>query len=189
MLSRMTFPKRLTTGHSWVCCLVSLYVASLVGCVGGGYQFGIASLYRNDVHTVHVPIFEYDGFHRGFAQQLTEAVIKEIESSTPYKVVSADRADTTLTGRITRFQKNLIFINEYSDVRDFELGTYAAVSWIDRRGDSVLMRGDIPLPSTLMNVSSSADVIPEAGQSSATGRQKIVHSVAQQIVAQMEAPW
>ena len=69
-----------------------LGLVAISGCAG--YQLGIDSLYRPDVKTVHVPIFQSDSYRRGLGEQLTEAVVKQIESRTPYKVVSASDADT-----------------------------------------------------------------------------------------------
>ena len=47
------------------------------GCAG--YQWGQRTLYRPDVQTVHVPIFQSDSFRRNLGERLTEAVVKEIQ--------------------------------------------------------------------------------------------------------------
>ena len=47
----------------------------------------------------------------------------------------------------------------------------------------------VGLPPELINVGGSGDVIPEVGQSIATGHQEAITKVAEQIVALMEAPW
>ena len=60
-------------------------VAISTGCAG--YRMGARSLYRNDLRTVHVPMIESSSFRRNLGERLTEAVVKQIELTTPYKVV------------------------------------------------------------------------------------------------------
>ena len=64
----------------------------------GGYHWG--SLYREDIHTVAVPIFGSKDFHRGVEFQISDALVHQIEAFTPYKVVDRDKADTILEGEI-----------------------------------------------------------------------------------------
>jgi len=47
-----------------------------------------------------VPIFENRTFTPGLEFEITEAVVKQIELRTPYKVVSGPEAQTVLEGRI-----------------------------------------------------------------------------------------
>src|SRR3954469_15820407 len=64
-----------------------------------GYHW--SSLYRDDVHTVAVPIFTNRSFRRGVEFALSKAVVNQLEAQSPYKVVPRDRADTILEGEIT----------------------------------------------------------------------------------------
>ena len=43
-------------------------------------------------------MFQSDSYRRGLAEQLTEAVCKEIEKRTNYKVVNNPNADSVLSG-------------------------------------------------------------------------------------------
>ena len=52
------------------------------------------------MRTVSVPIFDNQSFYQDVEFDLTEALVKEIELRTPYKVTGADRADTILQGEI-----------------------------------------------------------------------------------------
>ena len=70
----------------------------LAGCAG--YQVGTGSLYAPDVPTVYVPMIESDSYRRDLGERLTEAVVKEIELKTPYKVVSTPDADSILSARL-----------------------------------------------------------------------------------------
>jgi hypothetical protein len=71
-----------------------------------GYQWG--SLYREDIHTVAVPIFGNRDFHRDVEFALTKAVISDIELMTPYKVVPRERADTILEGEIASIKEGTL---------------------------------------------------------------------------------
>src|SRR5947209_6289586 len=51
--------------------------------------------YDAGVKTVRVPMFQNTTFRRGIEFELTKAVVREIESKTPYKVVSASCAADT----------------------------------------------------------------------------------------------
>lgn len=64
-----------------------------------GYSF--RSTFREDVHAVAVPIFENRTMTRGLEVALAEAIIKEIQRSTPWVVTSRENADAVLTGAIT----------------------------------------------------------------------------------------
>ena len=60
------------------------------------------SLYPTEYHSVSVPIFENTTMTRNMEFMLTDAVIKQIQSRTPYRVVNESYADTLLTGTITK---------------------------------------------------------------------------------------
>ena len=77
------------------------------GC--GRYVMGTQTLYPPDIKTVYVQMFDSTSFRRGLGERLTEAIVKEIESRTPYKVVNSPDADSVLTGRIVNDNKgNLV---------------------------------------------------------------------------------
>jgi hypothetical protein len=86
--------------------LVTAMIPVLATCASDpGRGYTAASVFPGEYHTISVPIFTNDTYERGIEYDLTDAVIKEIESRTPYKVVSSARADTTLIGRIRRIQR------------------------------------------------------------------------------------
>ena len=172
--------------HNWLGTFVGLVL--LTGCAG--YQVGNQSLYPDHIHTVYVPMFESSSFRVNMGEWLTEAVMKEIELKTPYKVVGTpDAADSILTGRITGESKRVLVWNQYDDSREIEVEQHVQINWIDRSGN-VLRSGDpIPLPESIATVGGNASVIPEVGRSIATGQQETVKRLAEQIVAMMETPW
>jgi len=80
---------------------LALLAALLPACSGDptlGYSS--ASTYAADVRTIAVPVFDNETFDYRAEVQLTEAIIKEIEQTTPWRVVSEGTAETTLTGTI-----------------------------------------------------------------------------------------
>ena len=53
------------------------------------------------MRTVAVPIFDNPTYEHGLEFELTEAIIKEIHRSTPWRVIDRERAQTELSGAIT----------------------------------------------------------------------------------------
>lgn len=159
----------------------------LSGCAG--YQLGQRSLYRPDIRTVHVPIVQSDSFRRNLGERLTEAIVKEIELKTPYKVVGSLEADSVLTARIVSESKRVLAENRFDEARDIETDFFVQVSWVDRRGDVIMSHNDVPVQPLLLNVSQATNFVPEAGQSLATAHQENIRRLAEQIVGQMELCW
>ena len=174
-------------------CTCPLFVALVVlvllgGCAG--YQIGNRSLYPAGVRTVYVPMFESNSFRRNLGQQLTEAVQKEIELKTPYKVVGTPEADTMLTGRIVDETKRVLIGSRTGEPRELQVNLAIQVSWTDLRQGTVIRQGQpIPLPAEMTPVGASGSVVPQIGQSIATGHQQAIARLAEQIVALMESWW
>jgi hypothetical protein len=173
----------------WRLGLLKLLVLTLLFTGCAGYQLGQRSLYRPDIRTVYVPIARSDSYRRNLGEQLTEMVVKEIELRTPYKVVGNDAADSVLNLRIVAENKQIRAETQYDDVRDLETNFFVQMSWADRRGDLIMSQNDIPVQPLLVNISQSANFVPEAGQSLLTAHQDALHGMAQQIVNQMELAW
>ena len=162
-------------------------MVAVCGCAG--YQLGNDSLYPAGIRTVHVPIFQSDSLRPYLGEQLTEAVVKEIELKTPYKVVGSPRgADSTLSGSIISETKQVVIGGRTGDPRELQMSLSVMVSWVDHRGN-VIRQGPVPLPNELVSVGASSSLVPEVGQSVATAHQKAIGRLAQQIVGLMEAPW
>lgn len=169
--------------------LLPLVLLAVVAGGCAGYRFGTASLYPSDIRTVYVPMFESDSLRRGLSERLTEAVIKEIELKTPYKIVSDPNADSILTGRILNDVKRVTVEDRYDQQRENEITLVAEISWVDRRGDMIGGRGNLPIPDSLVTLVGTGIAVPEYGQSIATGQQQAIDRMAEQIVSLMETPW
>ena len=121
-------------------CLLSVLLA---GCTG--YQLGNQNLFRPDIRTVHVPIVQSESFRRGLGERLTESMVKEIELRTPYKVVDANQADSIFQARIVDEHKRVIAENQFDEARDIETQMIVEVSWLDRQGQQLIQRTEIPI--------------------------------------------
>ena len=65
---------------------------------GCGYRTD--QLFRADVKSVYVDMFESKEFRRDMEFMLTEAVKKKITTDIPYRLAARDKADTILRGEI-----------------------------------------------------------------------------------------
>jgi hypothetical protein len=172
-----SFARRMRT----LCAL--WWCALLTGC---GYMVGAP--YDPQVRTVEVPIFDSKSNRRGIEVQLTEAVHKQIQLRTPFRLVK-DGGDTRLTGRIVDVRKNVLGETRFDDPRELQINLALEVGWEDVRAGRVLAQEQIPLSSDLVSLRSQAEFAPEVGQSLATATQQAVDRMALQIVDLMESPW
>lgn len=162
-----------------------LMLALLPGCAG--YMVGGA--YAPDIRTVHVPTFTTDSYRRGFELQLTEAVQKQIQQQTPYRLTKGPGADTRLTGHIIEIRKDRLTENKFDDPRELQLSLAVEVRWEDLRSGQILAQRQVPLGANTAQLIANANFAPEVGQSLATATQDAVDQLARQIVGMMEAPW
>lgn len=161
-----------------------LCASSLAGC---GYMVG--NTFGPEVRTVDVPIFQNDTFRRGIEYQLTEAVQKEIQTRTPFRLANGPNADTRLTGRIVDFRKNVLGETQNDDPRELQVSLYVVVTWEDLRTGQLLATQEVPLQPQAIPVQGLAEFAPEVGQSLATATQDATDRLARQIVNMMEVPW
>lgn len=155
---------------------------------GCGYVVGNG--FARDIRTVHVPMFTSDSFRRNASERLTEAVHKQIEQRTPYRLVTAgDQADTRLIGHITSVRKDLLLEDKFDDVREAQLSYQVELRWENLRTGQLIATRNVPLTQGFASLSSEATLIPEIGQSMATAEQAAVDEMARDIVNLLEVPW
>lgn len=146
----------------------------------GRYQW--QSLYREDVQTVYVPIFTSKDFHQGVENRLTQAVVQQIESRTPYKVTSRNRADTILEGEIVSVGFNMISQDIHSAVPQEQLLTLRVnFTWKNLRTGAILRHEE--------NFEQSVTYYPTLGEGQFTGQQEAIEKLAIGIVQSLEAKW
>lgn len=159
----------------------------LTGCFG--YQLGTRTLYRNDVRTIHVPIIKSTSFRPELGVQLTEALQKEIERRTVYKLAPFHSADSVMTCKIAGDSKRVIGETITDEARLLQSVVSVEMSWVDRRGLPLVETRFLPPGETTFYFSENMDFVPEAGQSIATANQRLIERLASHIVDQMEARW
>jgi hypothetical protein len=197
--------------------LAALGLLSVCSCGWDGHftllGYSTRSNHDPSIRTVHVPVFKNVTFWRGLEFELTEAVVREIQAKTPYRVESdPDRADTELLGTVVNLNKNILNRNQLNEVREAETVLAVEVIWRDRRTGEVLSRPRppggpplgmpldsppvpieapglpaLPAPPTL--VQSVGGFIPELGGSISSARKENVDRLAVHIVSLMERPW
>jgi hypothetical protein len=169
--------------------LASCFLLLFTGCLGN-YQFGARTLFPEGIETVYVPVFDSVSYRRELGVELTEAVVKEIERRTNFKVVSSpSAADTVLVGKIIGENKKLLFEIPTGDPREMEVNLTVQVSWTDQRGRPVCNIPSVPVPGAAVNVSATSQLVAEVGASVATQHQAAIKRLAEQIVSLMEKPW
>lgn len=147
-----------------------------------GYAFSSAR--PSGVRTVHVPIFRNDTYFRGLEIELTDAVVKEIQRSTPWRVVGRDEADTTLSGAITRAELRTLSIARETGLSQ-EVAVVLAVDfdWTDRRSGRAL--------ANRRDFRASEAFVPAlgVGERLGVGEQATIDEMAKAIVAELRSQW
>ena len=165
--------------------LAALTVSALFGC---GYTVGQS--FGAPVRTVAVPTFQNESFRRGLEQQLTEAVHREIQNRTPFRLARDEAsADTRLVGRIVQAEKYALTPTPFGDPRQLQLNLAVEVRWEDLRTGQVIACQQMPLTPDAIALITESDFAPETGQSRATAERGAMDNMARQIVDLMESPW
>ena len=165
---------------------------AMCGCAG--YHFGNQGLYPTEIETIHIPVFQSSSFRRDLGEELTEAVIKEVEKRTPYRVVPDADADSVLLGRITNNTKRLLMETRRGDSREEEYDLVVSVRWVNRRGDVIRQGPPLKVPGeavdkNAVDINSASHFTPEYGQSTASAQLTAIQQLARRIVDLMETPW
>src|SRR5215218_3507032 len=93
--------------------LLAVVLAAAAGCTNPGGHFSVLGYttepnYDPGICTVYVPIAQNITFRRGLEFDLTRAVIREIGSKTPFRIVDCkEKADTELCLKVVTWRKNV----------------------------------------------------------------------------------
>lgn len=161
-------------------CLMLL--ALTVGQVGCGYSS--KELFPTEVRTVAVPIFENRTFYRGVEFELAEAMVKQIESRTPYKVVAPGTAQTILEGTITHIDQEQLSRRRPGGLpQELELTVTVDFVWKDLGKGGVL--------KDRRGFQAVGRYIPTAGigEPFETAQHDAVERLARDIVSTMRTDW
>jgi hypothetical protein len=155
----------------------------------GGCGYTVGAPFSPEIRSVHVPVFKSGSNRRFLEYQLTEAVQKQIQQRSHFRLVKEPEADTILTGRIVDLRKSALGQTQNSDARELQVNLQVEVTWEDRRTGEILNQQRVPLPPEMLQLAAQAEFAPEVGQSLATGDQTAIDRLARNIVDMMEQPW
>lgn len=147
-----------------------------------GYSF--ASTYPAGVHTVSIPVFDNYSKTPGIEAMVTEAVIKEVQRSTGLKVVSADTADSRLTGVVTGVDLRRLTLDRTTGyVQELAVTITVDFDWKDNRSGKVIVgRRGFAASDTFVPAKPSGERI-ETGQAGAAQR------LAKDLVHELRGAW
>jgi hypothetical protein len=162
-----------------------LSFAHLTGCASTPSDgYAAVSPYPSKYRSVAVPIFRNQSYMRGFELDLADAVVKEVESSTPYKVRSEATADTVLRGTLTAV--DLIELSKDPSTglaNEMMVRVRADFEWVDlRTGERIVAK---------QGIESSALFVPSypAREPLELGRFAAVQQLAHDLVGAMQSNW
>ncbi len=163
-------------------------------------------VYDTTIRTVRIPIFGNETTRQGLEFDLHKALVREIESKTPYKVVPAHAAaDTELIGRIISLNKAVTNVNQLGETREAQLTLGVQVEWRDLRpkAQGEIIRDPLGNPTNELPpggelakgkepkvlVQSLSSFVPEIGQSFSSSQIELSKKMAVQIRSMMEKSW
>ena len=146
----------------------------------GGYQW--RSVYRDDVRTVAVPVFGNRSFRRGIEFALSKAVVNQLETTTPYKVVSREHADTILEGEVVDTHIRALSADIQTGLPQEELFIVRVnFTWKDLRTGKILV--------DRRRFEQTTTYYPTLGEGQYVGTQQNVERLAVAIVQELQADW
>ena len=147
-----------------------------------GYASG--AMYSSKFRSVAVPLFKNNGTDRAVQFQLGDALVKEFEQMTPYKVTSEGRAETVLRGTITAVTMNMVSQSLGTGLpEEMAFGVTVDFEWLDMKtGKPIVSRAGFK--STAVFVAS----LPN-NQPIDLARFAVAQQMARDIVASLQGDW
>ena len=147
-----------------------------------GYSF--THSHDETVRTVAVPMFQNPTFSRGLEIELTDAIIKEIQAKTPWRVTSEGTANTTLSGTLTDSRLRRLSIGRDTGyAQEIAVELTVDFDWKDSRtGKTLVSRRNFTASEAFVPASPANERI-ESGQHAAVQR------IARDIVAELRSNW
>lgn len=151
-----------------------------------GYRWGLT--YADDVGTVAVPLFKNQTFVSGVEVDFGDALAKEVQSATPWRVTTRDDADTTLTGIIRDARLNTLSITpETGLVQEQSLTYLIDFEWRDNRtGEILVERQNFQALSTFVPARGED---ASAGERIELGSRAALEELAQRVVDELRSSW
>lgn len=167
-----------------ICAALGSIIAGCATDPHRGYSFATSTM-PEGVRSVSVPVFGNTTMQPGVEAQLTEAIVKQVQATTPLRVVQrADGADSTLAGVVTDVQMHRLSLASGTGlVQEVALTLTVDFEWRDNRTGKVLAaRRRFAATDTFLPARPTGERM-EVGQTAATER------MAQSIVGLMTDAW
>ena len=164
--------------------VTTLFALAVLGCQSTDPRLGYTSrsLFDESIKSVQVNIFSTKEFRRGLEFELAEALVKRIESDSPYKVLKDSQADTVLDGQLVKVRQSVLADLYASDLpAEKQQQLVVNFTWKDRRSGRILAQGQ--------GLRVVAEYTPPVGETFFTGQQELMDKMARKIVKQMRQTW
>lgn len=172
----------LSMGFFSTILLCVLFGICLLGC-GSMSGYSNQPLFRQEVGSIYIEMFDNQSFWRGVEYELTDALSKRIETHTPYKIIShRDKADTVISGQLTSISKSVL-VTERQTGRPLEneIFLHAVVNWKN------LKTGELLIDNQTVIASASYSEWQRQGSDYASS--VAANNLAERIVELMEKKW
>ncbi len=166
-------------------CLVGVVLLAVAGCTSDPYSgYSAMSVFPEGISSVSVPIFKNETYVRDVEFDLTDALIKEIEARSPYKVMTEARADTVLIGEIRNIELDQLSKSPLTGLSEEVIVSLTIdFEWKDlRTGRPIIVR---------KNFTGYGLFVPSrpTGESIQLGRFAAVQHLARDLVNELQAQW
>lgn len=173
------------TGFRLVLASLLVLTLQLPGCSTDPREgYSSASAWPSQYRSVSVPMIANRTYARELPAQLTEAIVKQLESTTPYKVTGQGAADTLLRGTITDVR-----LQEISKSLVTGLGEEVAVrvtldyEWLDlRTGKPIVARNGFVGTAVFIPSRPTHEPLELAGF-------EVVQQLSREIVDSLQGEW
>lgn len=168
------------------CSLVTMCgLLFLSGCSSDPTKgYAAMSPFATNIRKVAVPIFANQSYVRDVEFELTDALVKEIETQTPYKVTAEAEADTILLGQIRNVQMDQLSKSRLTGLTEEVIVSVTIdFQWKDARTGRVMLER--------RSFSGHGLFVPSrpSGEPIELGKFAAVQHLARDIVNELRAQW
>lgn len=171
-----------TIGAILAAAAMTLALAACASDPREGYAMG--SAFDRNVSSIEVRIFDNLSFNHGMEVRLADAIVKQVQTQTPWQVRTGTRAQTTLTGAITDVRLRARSVaRETGLVQEQAVEITIDFQWRDNRtGDILASRRGVRTTETFVPTLGASERI-ELGENAA------VEEAAREVVRALRAGW
>lgn len=147
-----------------------------------GYSFSPS--FRTDVKSISVAMWSNNTYYTGMESKIAEALVNELQRTSPYKVTTGENAASVLEGTLTGVEmKTLTTSRDTGLVQELSLEVVCDFTWKDTHtGKTLLAR---------RNFSAARSFVPShtVGERIEVGEAAAVQQLAKDIVNLMRSGW